>query len=175
MTKGQNQMAERILNLTMEIIYLLTGENYIVVKKSGDPDTHSTSPWVPEGHCRTQSPIMEPPPVSLKHKRNNDQKILELTNEILHLLNREVPIRCEDVAVYFSLEEWEYLERHKEFYKEVKMVDHQPHSSVDPVGHPENTELVLPTVAISDFKVPRKKENTLYPLGLCESMARPVS
>ncbi|KAM4691145.1 uncharacterized protein WCC33_016002 [Rhinophrynus dorsalis] len=131
MNMDQNQAAERILNLTMEIIYLLTGENYIVVKKSGDHVTNNASPWLPEGHCRTQSPIMDPPPVSLKHKRNSDQKILELTNEIIHLLNGEVPIRCEDVAVYFSLEEWEYLEGHKELYKEVKMVDHQPHRSLE--------------------------------------------
>ncbi|KAM4691149.1 uncharacterized protein WCC33_016007 [Rhinophrynus dorsalis] len=131
MSKHQNQMAERILNLTMEIIYLLTGENYCVMKKSGDHDTHSTSPMSPEGHCRTQSPIMEPPPVSLKHERNHDQKILELTNEIINLLNGEVPIRCEDVAVYFSLEEWEYIEENKELYKEMKMKDHQPHGLPD--------------------------------------------
>ncbi|KAM4692001.1 uncharacterized protein WCC33_016823 [Rhinophrynus dorsalis] len=131
MTKDQNGTAERILSLTMEIIYLLTGENYIDVKKSGDHVAHSTSPWVPERHYRTRNPIMELPPVSLKYKRHNEQKILELANEIIHLLNGEVPIRCEDVAVYFSLEEWEYLEGHKELYKEVKMEDHQPHSSLD--------------------------------------------
>ncbi|KAM4772624.1 oocyte zinc finger protein XlCOF7.1-like [Rhinophrynus dorsalis] len=131
LSKNQNETAEKILNLTMEIIYLLTGENYIVVKRSGDQVTHSASYWVPEGHCRTQRPIMEPPPVSLKHRRNKKQQILELANKIIHLLNGEVPIRFEDVAIYFSLEEWEYLEGHKELYKEVNMEDHQPHSSLD--------------------------------------------
>ncbi|KAM8923991.1 gastrula zinc finger protein XlCGF66.1-like [Pelodytes ibericus] len=110
MNKGQNQMCERILNLTLEILYLLTGEDYIVVKKPRS--------------CRTQSSSKEPPPHSLIHQRNNDQKILELTNKIIQLLTGEVPIRCEDVTVYFSMEEWEYLEGHKDLYKDVMTETH---------------------------------------------------
>ncbi|XP_077112530.1 uncharacterized protein LOC143767894 [Ranitomeya variabilis] len=74
------EMAERILKLSLEIIYLVTGEDYTVVRKtSGMSGTWS----------RTQSPIKDLPPHSLKHTRSNEQKILELTNKIIELLNGE--------------------------------------------------------------------------------------
>ncbi|XP_077107185.1 uncharacterized protein LOC143764938 isoform X2 [Ranitomeya variabilis] len=69
-----------ILNLTLEIICLLTGEDYIVVKKTS---SHS------KGWSRIQDPIIEPPPDSLISVKNNEQKILDLTNKIIELLTGE--------------------------------------------------------------------------------------
>ncbi|XP_075698574.1 uncharacterized protein LOC142663691 isoform X2 [Rhinoderma darwinii] len=121
MDKTRKHMAERILNLTLDIIYLLTGEDYIVVKTISDED----------GWNRTQIPITKPPPHSLMNERSNEQKILELTNKIIELLTGEVPIKCQDVAVYFSMEEWEYLEGHKDLYKDIMMEDPRPLTSPD--------------------------------------------
>ncbi|XP_018101126.1 gastrula zinc finger protein XlCGF48.2-like isoform X2 [Xenopus laevis] len=39
MNKDRNQVTEKILNLTLEIIFLLTGEDYMVVKKQEDCDS----------------------------------------------------------------------------------------------------------------------------------------
>ncbi|CAI9579818.1 unnamed protein product [Staurois parvus] len=111
-------MAERILDLTLEIIYLLTGEDYVIVRKSRDDPTSKLL-------SKSKSLISFLPPPSLIPDRNSDKKILEVTKKIIDLLMGEVPIRCQDVTVYFSMEEWEYLEGHKDLYKDV-MMDNQP-------------------------------------------------
>ncbi|XP_077321974.1 uncharacterized protein LOC143955729 isoform X2 [Lithobates pipiens] len=106
-------MTEKVLNLTLEIICLLTGERFPLVK-SGD---HMT--------------ITVPPCDSLKPERHNMEKILEVTKKMMELLTGEVPIRCQDVTVYFSMEEWEYLEGHKDLYKDVMMANQPPLTSPD--------------------------------------------
>ncbi|XP_075698615.1 uncharacterized protein LOC142663715 [Rhinoderma darwinii] len=123
------EMAERILSLTLEIIYLLTGEDYGPVKKAAKNITPSIVPHESEDWSTTQSCIGEPPLQSLIHGRNNEEKIVALSKKIIELLTGEVPIRCQDVTVHFSLEEWEYIEGHKDLYKDVMMEEHQPLTS----------------------------------------------
>uniref|UniRef100_A0A8C5PS03 C2H2-type domain-containing protein n=1 Tax=Leptobrachium leishanense TaxID=445787 RepID=A0A8C5PS03_9ANUR len=120
---ARDPLSQRILDLTLEMIFLLTGEGHMVVKiheMISDSSHHQI-----EGHGRSQSFNTESPPHSGIHEQNHE-KILELSNQIIRLLTGEVPIRCEDVTVYLSMEEWEYVERHKELYEDVMMEDHQP-------------------------------------------------
>ncbi|XP_066460886.1 zinc finger protein 420-like [Eleutherodactylus coqui] len=123
MEKDKSKMAESILNVTLEILLQLTGEDYTVVKRVSSDGRRAPmcDRWE-----KPQSPISGDPPNPPLHQDINVQKILELTNKMIELLTGEVPIRCQDVAVYFSMEQWEYLEGHKDLYKEAMMETRQP-------------------------------------------------
>ncbi|PIO22731.1 hypothetical protein AB205_0022320, partial [Aquarana catesbeiana] len=71
MEEDRSHMTVRILNLTLEIIYLLTGERFPLVR-SGD-----------------HMAITVPPSDSLKPERHNIQKILEVTKKMMELLTAE--------------------------------------------------------------------------------------
>ncbi|XP_073411643.1 uncharacterized protein [Dendrobates tinctorius] len=126
MDMDRDKMVERVLHFTLEILFRLTGEDYTVVKKTSSERCQDP---VSEGWGRPLSPITGPPPHPLIHEDINDQKILELTYKMIELLTGEVPIRCQDVAVYFSMEEWEYLEGHRDLYKNIMMEVPQPLTS----------------------------------------------
>ncbi|XP_040178215.1 oocyte zinc finger protein XlCOF29-like [Rana temporaria] len=84
MKEEQSHMTRRILDLTLEIIYLLTGEDYKVVKKiSGEPLT-------PSSRIQRTSPITVSPPHCLTTEVTSAKKILEVTKKIIHLLTGEV-------------------------------------------------------------------------------------
>ncbi|KAG8550239.1 hypothetical protein GDO81_027226 [Engystomops pustulosus] len=114
-------MAESVLHISLDIISLLTGENYSVVKK-----TPSSFPWASAAWSRNQTSILDFPFHLLIYERSNNQKILELSNKIIEMLTGEFPIRCQDVSVHVSMEEWDYMEGHKNLYSCVVKEDHQP-------------------------------------------------
>ncbi|XP_063807283.1 oocyte zinc finger protein XlCOF7.1-like [Pseudophryne corroboree] len=116
MDPNKSHKTKRIIKITLKIIYLLTGEDYTVVKTSNECKTPSSCTLVSDGLSRTQSPITVLPPHSLIHERHNDQKILELTNKIIQLLTGE---------------EGEYIEEHRGLYKDVMMENHRPLTSLD--------------------------------------------
>ncbi|XP_040177649.1 oocyte zinc finger protein XlCOF8.4-like isoform X2 [Rana temporaria] len=115
MEKEPSHMTERILNLTLEIIYLLTGENYIAFKLSQG--------LVASNMRKTQNLVVEPPFHSLKMNK----KVEEVTSEIIDLLTGEVPIRCQDVTGCISMEEWDYIEG----YKDIRTENQPPLTSPD--------------------------------------------
>ncbi|XP_044147229.1 oocyte zinc finger protein XlCOF7.1-like [Bufo gargarizans] len=118
MDRNSEKMAESIINLTLEILFQLTGQDYTVIKETSSECCQTS---VFGGWERTRSPI---------YKKVNREKILELTNKIIELLTGEVFIRCQDVAVYFSMEEREYLEGYKDLYQDFMMEDHHALTSV---------------------------------------------
>ncbi|XP_077341383.1 LOW QUALITY PROTEIN: uncharacterized protein LOC143986848 [Lithobates pipiens] len=110
MEEDRSHMTEKILNLTLEIIYLLTGERCPLLK-SGD---HMT--------------ITVPPCDSLKPERHNMQKILEVTREITDLLTGESGnLRDYNIVVKEEYKEEdeeygvmeEFSEGHKDLYKDI--------------------------------------------------------
>ncbi|XP_063290546.1 oocyte zinc finger protein XlCOF8.4-like isoform X2 [Pelobates fuscus] len=121
-----NEMSKRVLNFTLEIVYLLTGGEYVVVKKFIDYISYSSSPCIAV-FCRNKGLSKVPQHHSPIHERNHDEKILELTNRIIELLTGEVPIRCDDVTVASSMEWWECFDPDTDFLT----TNHQPFTKID--------------------------------------------
>ncbi|XP_044153154.1 oocyte zinc finger protein XlCOF8.4-like [Bufo gargarizans] len=122
------EMTEELLSLTLEIMYLLTGEDYTVVK-TVDCVSPRSCLFVSGGWSKTQNPTPKLLPPSLIH--DSTLKILKITSKITELLTGEVPVRCQDVTVHFSMKEWEYLEGHKDLYKDVMMGSKPPLTTPD--------------------------------------------
>ncbi|KAM4033788.1 uncharacterized protein ACNLHF_020589 [Anomaloglossus baeobatrachus] len=127
MDKDKSHMTENILKLTLEIIYLLTGEFYGPTKKPRKRVTSSSRPNVSGGWSRAQHLTSEPPSHLLMHEANNEQKILELANKIIELLSPEVPGNLQDEDDDdddndddSSVDAWDYLESCKNQNTDVK-------------------------------------------------------
>ncbi|PIO11064.1 hypothetical protein AB205_0127030 [Aquarana catesbeiana] len=85
----KSHTTKRILDLTLEIIQLLTGENCAIVKKtSGEQDTSKTSSYLSEEWRRIRRPITMSSLDILRPERI--EKILEITNKMIKLLTGEV-------------------------------------------------------------------------------------
>ncbi|XP_068112222.1 oocyte zinc finger protein XlCOF7.1-like [Hyperolius riggenbachi] len=126
MSRDQSHMTERMLNLTMEIIYLLTGEKYAAVKMA-TINALLEGMWSPlsEGWNRNERPVTMALPQSLISGNNNKKKILEVTNKMIELLSGEVPVKCQDVNVSLSVEAMGNLEEQTDPHKNVKVENHQ--------------------------------------------------
>ncbi|XP_072279786.1 uncharacterized protein [Pyxicephalus adspersus] len=129
MDKKRHHITKRILDLTLEIIHLLTGEDYVPLKKSGDHVTPSNRRVASRQWSKSQSFIIEPPLPSLIPENFNAKKILQLTSKIIELLTKE---------------ELDYLEEDTNFYKDkfisirgqYMMEDHQTLTSPDGSRNP---------------------------------------
>ncbi|XP_071980011.1 uncharacterized protein [Engystomops pustulosus] len=137
------EKAEAILNHTLEMICLLTVEDYIIVKRATDEDKCTYSLCAAEIRNGATDPPVTSPDLSftlLGIQDSDQKKILELANKIIGLLTCEVPLKCQDVAVYFSKDEWEYLEGHGEHYDYKQMTEAR---DPDPINQ-HDAEHVIP-------------------------------
>ncbi|XP_077136621.1 uncharacterized protein LOC143793491 isoform X1 [Ranitomeya variabilis] len=141
MNEDRNEITRRVLDLTLEILYLLSGEDYTVVRKTSSdraiPIIHLQES---EGSSRSRSGNTE----SL-YSPIPEKEILELTDKIAELLTGEVPLRCQDVAIYFSLEEWDYIEGHRDQYTEVRMEEEHRHLALLDGSSRRNSSQGCPT------------------------------
>ncbi|XP_040179335.1 zinc finger protein Xfin-like isoform X2 [Rana temporaria] len=123
MVKEREQLAEAILNHALEIICLLTVEDFIVVKR---PDgtrctfsIHATEVnrnvrFSPSGYPELLFTLLD----SMRLLEDKTQKMIaELASKIVRLLTREVPVKCADVSVLVSKDKWEDIAGPGEQYK----------------------------------------------------------
>ncbi|XP_071986778.1 uncharacterized protein [Engystomops pustulosus] len=125
----ENNVSERLLHLTLEIIYLLTGEDYGPVQQPSGPMKTQRHPHLSGGWDMSHFSITGSSRHSQIHNGSQETAILALTNKIIEILTGEVPVRCQDVTVHFSMEEWEYIEEHKDLYKDLMMKTRKPRTS----------------------------------------------
>ncbi|CAJ0966436.1 unnamed protein product, partial [Ranitomeya imitator] len=86
MDEDRDETTRRLFHFALEILSLLSGEDYTIVRKTpGDGVTPIIH--LQESGGRSPGPISEPPLHSLLHERN--KKILELSNKMIELLSGE--------------------------------------------------------------------------------------
>ncbi|XP_073417002.1 uncharacterized protein [Dendrobates tinctorius] len=90
MEKEKGYMSKEIFNLTLEIIYLLTGEDFVVVKKSGEIVACRISPSELKASGEEHDPITLSPSNTQSSEKNHEGKILKLSNKVIHLLTGEI-------------------------------------------------------------------------------------
>ncbi|XP_069812298.1 oocyte zinc finger protein XlCOF7.1-like isoform X2 [Dendropsophus ebraccatus] len=118
MTKDKSQVIGKISNHTLELIYLLIGEDYIVVKKYNDTTTDSST-----------STVSEEDPNSVISEKNKAKKVLMLANKIIKILTDRMPIKNEDIEVCSTMEE--YIKGYKEFFRDVVLDTDQSQQELD--------------------------------------------
>ncbi|XP_040269155.1 zinc finger protein 79-like isoform X1 [Bufo bufo] len=131
MTKDKSQVIGEISNHTLELIYLLIGEEYIVVKKYNDTSTE------------------EDPKIC---ERSKAKKVLVLANKIIKILAEQMPIKHEDIEVYSTVKE--YLKGYREFIEDVILDNDQSPQAPDDKSNIKNSldELHIESTGVDCIK-----------------------
>ncbi|XP_068112622.1 zinc finger protein 436-like [Hyperolius riggenbachi] len=115
MEEDWSHMAERLLNLTLDIIYLLTSEEYELVRKTL---------LMPSNQLPGQSSILNATTHSLISKGHNKHKILEVIIKMWELLTGEVSSAGNHGTLSIN-KEGKYVEGHKDLNHDI-MMENQP-------------------------------------------------
>ncbi|XP_040177060.1 oocyte zinc finger protein XlCOF7.1-like [Rana temporaria] len=89
MEKDKMDVTRRFFSLTLEIIYLLTGEDFMVVRESGELISRRMNRIFSDGSNDSRGATVGLKPLAPPGGRNNDN-VLKLTSKIVHLLTGEV-------------------------------------------------------------------------------------
>ncbi|XP_044151901.1 uncharacterized protein LOC122939804 isoform X4 [Bufo gargarizans] len=127
MENEKSHMSKRILNLTLEIIYLLTGEDLMVVKKSGELVACRISTNLLAASVKAQDPIPPSPCETQSSEKNHEEKILDLSNKVIHLLTGEVIV---------SLQIWKFID-HEVSQTRSEGCMEEPQDEFNGMGTPE--------------------------------------
>ncbi|XP_072257245.1 uncharacterized protein [Pyxicephalus adspersus] len=103
--RNKDLIIEKLLNLTLEIIHLLTKEDFIVVRKSHDELKDGSGPSVPDRGSRAASPVAETTTHSGNEDSGCDQMDLQ-TGMTSQEKPQKVAIKSE-VVPGLSLPEWD--------------------------------------------------------------------
>uniref|UniRef100_A0A8C5MAB3 C2H2-type domain-containing protein n=1 Tax=Leptobrachium leishanense TaxID=445787 RepID=A0A8C5MAB3_9ANUR len=154
MGKDRTRTTEMILGLTLEIIQLLTGEDYIIMKK----------PEVEGAENETSA-------TASSDEADQDKRIRDIAHMIVQLLDEE----CETVHLQFSVvEEHKYIEEHEEEQDQVVVTKALDGEIVNPEivteasasGHQEIHEIVISEVCeeddTEDCSVPEPQHDIIY-------------
>ncbi|KAM4641529.1 gastrula zinc finger protein XlCGF66.1-like [Discoglossus pictus] len=112
---NNKKVTEVILKHALEIVFLLTGEQYVVVKIKAEIPPYNTNSSISEA----VHGVPVPPNGSMADKKHRDNMILRHASNIIILLSGEIPVRYDNVAMYFTTDELQYCEEHKEIYKDI--------------------------------------------------------
>ncbi|KAM4642387.1 oocyte zinc finger protein XlCOF8.4-like isoform 1-T2 [Discoglossus pictus] len=142
-------ITEKIFNLAMEIIYLLNGE---VLLKDHPINSLMKNKDKIEAAQRFLNQALE----IIYLLTGEEYTIVKKKSPHIHQLTGEVPVRCDDVAVYFTMEEWEYIDGHKEQYDHILMENHQ---TVEITQHTIPDLTKLKDENIDSVTIPYEAEN----------------
>ncbi|XP_075135529.1 uncharacterized protein LOC142210345 isoform X1 [Leptodactylus fuscus] len=84
-----------------------------------------------------------------KSKDLKTARILNQALEIISLINEEFPVKCGDMAVYFTMDEWRYIDQHKEDYEDI-VTDNVPMNQTWQVPEQWNS---APTYSAAQYKL----------------------